>query len=352
MGQSRRDFIAGSASVGLVGATSISSQAARAASSLPKVAVVHSTAFGGQNLENFLAGLRDQGWEGAGPRRTVDIKAHDAKGEYGRDDSDNPVRKIRDLGRIAVSDPPALVVAAGGLVAAIETARALEGSNIPFVFLVGRMPELGDGDNSTDEAFLADSFAMSNSPPIGGVNLNSIEQNQQRIDKLKAESQGIVTDANVCLVYNANAQMSGREVQAWQKNVNRPVVPLFWKRGSRKHDYLRLLRQLNEGFGALNPAPRGVVVSSDPFLRYFKGRFDTALRAKNGGNFNEWVCYPFQEYLKDPPQSKAFFAGAQLASLSGTDPQAAYFKLGVKAGQALTNRTQGNPLTKVGIETY
>jgi hypothetical protein len=297
----------------------------------------------------FLAGLRKSGvWEGdpAVANRTVDIlPAGEARGNYGKDDGDQPITNIRDLAMVAQSNSPALIVAAGGLVAAAGTARALYQTRVPFVFLVGQMPKASEYPDNSDEELFRTSFETADSVTLGGVDLNIAAQNERRVAKLKNESQGKVTDANVCLVVNANASITAKEMQTWKDNGHTMILPLFAETGKKKHNYRSLGDQIKKGLMGLSP--QGIVVSSDAYFRYYRSKFDIALRE----SFREWVCYPFAEFLPKSKNAKSFVEGPQLASSSGV-ADTAYFKLGEKAAEALSNGVGGSPFRKVDVYQY
>lgn len=296
----------------------------------PTIGIVHTGQFGGSKPEMcFLKGLSDEGWEKqtAPGKQKVNIKVQSAGKKYGGSFGHG---EIRDKAKL--HGDVDLIVAAGGLVSAEGSKSALTGKNIPFVYLVGRIPPGG----------------ISSPKCAGGVNLDMAARNPDRVAKLLQDFP--VDEDGLYLVVNANAAMAGSEADDWRASQNDNVAEFFAGEDNKEakfEDWVEVL-------GASDPLPTGVVVSSDPFFRLFRTDFTAAL-----AQLGIPVCYPFKEFVEVAPaqSQKTCLDKPQLSVNNVADPDLAdtgYYQLGRKAGQVLNQLrlNPGNPLPKVGAVSW
>jgi hypothetical protein len=92
------------------------------------------------------------------------------------------------------------------------------------------------------------------------------------------------------------------------------------------------------------PSPTGVVVSSDPFFRSTASDFVSAM-----SSLGVPICYPFQDFNPTPPNILLPNA-AVLSSATSTDPNTAYYRLGLVAG-AVLNATTASPLPSTKLDS-
>jgi hypothetical protein len=334
----RRDFIKATASIGFIGVSDASAEAVKPFAGTPKIGIIHGTDYDGDLAQCFINGLGVAGWaeQPTGTQKKVEIVKKAVQGKYGYG---HPA----DLEDAVKEHLPAgvhLIVAAGGLAAAMAAANALVGTQIPFVCLIGRMPETGipPANNS------------------GGVNLDTPGQNKQRVAELTTHFYNPPIDpTNIYLVVNANSQMTSQEVIDWNAAVNHNVMKFFdaAPNDNTNDTFLNYVKEL----AAMTPKPSGLVISSDPYFRY-DGNPALLTRAL-ADELNIPICYPFQEFKNAAPaagKGNSIVYGPQLSLPSSSGPaeiaKTAYYQLGFKAGDVLKNRTASKPIPKLGYEKW
>jgi hypothetical protein len=354
MKKSRRDFIRTSAALGVLSITTDASAdcpnpAQGTSCSVPSgasktIGFVVSTRDQPDHLLVFLRALSDSGWgqAGSGASNTVTLLWASADGRYGS--SHNELQNYtKKLVRIHNVD---MIVAAGGLTAAVAVAKALNSvttANFPFIYLIGRSPLAGESDAAA---------LFSSQNKAGGVDQAIPSQNENNFQMLKHASNDAVTADKVGLIINNNNAMSGPERQLWLSNGHNSNF-VYSASVENEQQLASIFSQIKSA----NPQPVGLVVSSDPYFRSVGPDFDMTLRDVNGGDFTGWVSYPYIEYLDQDPapsqHSKLSTSTPYLANDPKVYKNAAYYQLGLKAALVLNCLVQ-YPGCKpnVGIVTW
>jgi hypothetical protein len=315
MKESRRDFIKASLAVSVITVSRATTQAAPAKKK--QIAFIVSTKKKDTHEAAFAQALSTFHWDPDHPND----KHED--GDYAKikGDAKNLAKQVD------------LIVAAGGLPAALAVATALkeDKSDTPFVFLVGYYPQSAGGD-------LDDLFTSSNK--AGGVNQNVPAQNENNF-KLLRDDHGVAID-KVGLIVNDKNPITTPEVAAWKnitdsgKNPNPDFIYHL------KSNDATGLKTLFDDIKNTKPGPPdGLVVSSDAYLRSLgNDDFDKQLRDAGGGKFSGWVCYPYQEYVAATGANSVYSRSTpQLATLYPTDRNTGYWQLGQKAVDALNGNS-------------
>jgi hypothetical protein len=192
---------------------------------MSKIALVHSTRYGGHNKACFEAGLQ----RGGVPVPPNTVHPFPCNGDYG--DAANEVGK-------AIADNPDLIVTAGGLVPADAAKAALGAGGKPYIYLAGI---LQSNPGQTNQ---------------GGVVLNSAAQDGARLQLLN----GKCDLARVYLVVNNNGVMPATEIGLWpNNNVARFFAGMANPTEPHAH---QLLTQDVANLAASNPTPSGLVISA------------------------------------------------------------------------------------------
>jgi hypothetical protein len=327
MKKSRRDFIKTSTAIGMLGVTEASAQPVTPTAA-KKIGFVVSTRDQPNHLLAFLQGLQSPTANGPGWGPTLSKKATlfwlSADGQYGsaHDELENHAKKHIRQHKVD------MIVAAGGLTAAIAVAKALNAvapTHFPFIYLIGRSPLAAETDAA---AF------FSSQHKSGGIDQNIPAQNEKSFQQMKDASKNVVTADTVGLIVNDNNAMSKPEVDLWTAQGHKPSL-VFQVPGENDQQMSLLFQKIKQ----TNPQPTGIVVSSDPYFRSIGPEFDMNLRDASGGNFAGWVCYPYEDYLdQDPPANKQSIKSdytPPLATDDPTDQKSAYYQLGIKAGTVL-----------------
>ncbi len=211
------------------------------------------------------------------------------------------VRKL--LNPPAPTPNPDMVIAVGGLVAARAVSDyfdAHENQALPFLICVGRAPNEG-------------STLWENDQFMGGINLDSANQNTTRATLLMKKNPGLVSSVNeICLYYNKNSHMAAREAKEWS------FFGLL-KESSVDHNAANTAGQFRDDFKTLPRGTKAVIVSSDPFFASKASEVTAAALAEFAG---KPVCYPNALYP---------VAGQPLFMIYGANLAAAYDALGKKA---------------------
>lgn len=302
---------------------------------LKTIGFVVSTPIRPNHLAAFEQALDANGWQTPTKRALVDPDSAGSK--YG-----SAHNELRNISEAYIEQGVDLIVAAGGLPAAVAVATAVNNNLTtapPFVFLIGRYPASGETDGA----------ALYNCPPsnkVGGVNQNLPAQNPSNFMQLNSKSGGVVTIGTVGLIVNKNNPITGPEVAEWlaQGGINQNYIFSLKGENNDTNSMRQLLRDISR-----QTACNGIVVDSDPYLRSIGVSFDSLLRAPasgGGGGFTGWACYPYREYLFTNTQSMYSESTPALAVDDLTDQNTGYYRLGLKAAQALSNTlTSANALT-------
>jgi hypothetical protein len=277
---------------------------------MPKIAIVTSIAYGGNNQSCFERGVQ-VGYAAALPQ----IVPFQADGNY-----EGIQGKVRD----AINDHPApdLVVTAGGIVAANAAAAVLNTVNsTAYIYLAGIVQAAPGPTNK------------------GGAVLNTPAQNPDRCHKLDYVLNGDYT--NVYLVINNNNPMEtdpiNGEAAQWRATINNHVRA-FFTGGPNPTPPADPVQAITGEVNAFAPsAPSGLVISSDPFFRLYVTTLVRAFRTHHTFA-GVPICYPFKDYTDhdnsghghhlDKPQ-----LSLPLADAAFTDT--GYYQLGLKAGTYL-----------------
>jgi hypothetical protein len=94
-------------------------------------------------------------------------------------------------------------------------------------------------------------------------------------------------------------------------------------------------------FSRLNlPRPKGVIVNPDPYFRQTASDFIAALKRALP---NIPVCYPFSDYSLSGSDF-LLPSAPTLSSSTATDPNTAYYQLGMRVNAVLNGLSMGNPI--------
>jgi hypothetical protein len=296
-----------------------------------KIAIVTSIEFGGRPRSCFEAGLHDSGAHAA----TI-APPYEAKGDYGQ--------QLNRLVHNAASIQPDLIVAAGGCVAANAAASVLnQANNDPqFVYLSGFLLTTNNPCNS------------------GGVNQNVPIENQARKNKLTGHAAPFNVDpARIWLVVNNNNPMSGTETAQWGNTnyqsffTSSPNPPTNANDTTNNNNFIHEFGEL----AGKPQAPLGLVISPDPYFRYWRTAFVKALDSQLAVP----VCYSYEDFV-DAANGTGNAANSvsldqpYLYRQAGATPHeleaTAYYQLGYKAGQFLIAKASGHPTQFVGVTTW
>jgi hypothetical protein len=272
----------------------------------PAIGFLTSMRYEGSLKDNFLLGLRDNGWEGAGANPTVTIIPKPADGAY--DDHNGKLDLGRLLGELNGNSNVKLIVTAGGLAAAFV---AQNSSTKPFLVIVGQVP---------------DDFDLNSQYFCGGMNLDTPGGNATRnkflIDTFSTLANPIAPN-QVCLVYNSNSRMTKSERRAWQ--AHRWPHTFGGVNSNGDND----VTEFGPAFDRAKRNPingKAVVISADSFFGQNRNELVSAANTSN-----LYICYPFK-YFKNastPPDNTR-------SRWYGPDLDDAYKRAGAKAGILLS----------------
>ncbi len=264
-----------------------------------------------------MAGLAQGGWAPSGTQHRVKVLSPmNLMGRYGGSHGHKDLIDAIS----AQSSKVDLIIAAGGLVAGESAWTALTSIPIPFIFLSGVEPPQGAAPNGK----------------YCGVILNTFNQYSGVRDSLK--------DKNALyLIQNTNSDMQGTEASWWSTNIGTTPIKLFF---GEDNDATQFASELGSAFTDLNP--EAVIVSSDPFFTWKAKELTTAL-----ANLNVPVYYAFQQLVDATSNANAKLlpGGASLASANTSDPQNAYYQLGLRAADVLSAQTPANPVPTSSIKS-
>jgi hypothetical protein len=201
-----------------------------------------------------------------------------------------------------------LIVTAGGS-KTYEVAKT--DATKPFISLVGVEP--------------------ANPPDLchGGMTLNSVEKNPDRVDYMHMQKGKSKLD--IALVHNPNSAMAAKELANWATLNAGPVIAAGKDATADENDS----STYEDAFGKDMPANvTAVVISADPF---FQETMDELVDEANKSA--RFICYPLQDYFDASPRP---LQGN--ATLFGPGLKASYKTLGVRAKTVLTTGNKLQPL--------
>jgi hypothetical protein len=220
------------------------------------------------------------------------------------------------------ANPAEIIVAVGGLLAAHA---AVERSKVPFLVLIGRVPETCDFDLTDNDQYR------------GGINQRAANSNQDRADAL-VTTFGIAK-SNIWLLFNPNSRTGKAEAHEWRQQGGHTVPAAISvdddPNGNDPGEFRLAFQRLQRNNAA------GVVISGDPFFAQRRNELVTA--ANNAFNAAGMVmCYPFEIFGNANPVPVAG-SGINIGPLL----LGAYLKMGQKAaslagpGPGALNNFQG-----------
>jgi hypothetical protein len=358
MKQSRRNFGTTSIAFGIATVTKVGAQPFLFTPATWKIGFLVSTKDKAKHDAAFKQVFTDNGF-------SIDFKPLS-----GQDDYDTTDFTLKQLANQHIAGKVDLIVAAGGLPTADAVASAVQaeinkpGTPPPFVFLIGRYPQLDPTSGNPDSApnlykcVKTYTVTVNGVPTIkmanaGGVDMAMVDQNQSNYDQLNQSPRNVPISA-VGLIVNKNNWITSPEVTDWTDNVTDPTyggnpnsnyIYYITDPNTDAHAISNMLSKIKAGISTA-AQPTGIVVSSDAFLREAGDslKFDDQLRDSNGGNFKGWVCYPFQDYIVSG-QSFVSTTTPYLATDTPTDQKAAYYQLGKAALNVLNTNTNAGLTT-------
>jgi hypothetical protein len=261
-----------------------------------------------------------------------------ARGKYGSAHSDLKNHAKKHIGKNVD-----MIVSAGGLPTATAVATAIKENEAdtgadkkpspPFIFLIGRLPTIGDPDLDPGAKDLLESTFKA-----GWVDQNVPAQHQGALELIRAKG---VSIKKVGLIANPNNPMTKAEVELWKtlSYSTAPATPdpalIFAPSGDNESLMAGILPAIK------TLKPEAIVVSSDPYLRSLGASFDQQLRTQ--AMFTGFVCYPFKEYAMKDETKRIRSRAPSLAS--------SYYQLGLKAAYVLPN-LGGPDIPQAGRTTW
>jgi hypothetical protein len=211
-----------------------------------------------------------------------------ANGNYDANSKRDMKRAVRRL--LNVPNRPDLVIAVGGLVAARAVSDYTEAvGDLPFLVCIGRAPNEG-------------SSLWDNDQFMGGINLDSANQNAHRAALLKQRYPGVTSVRDICLYYNKQSHMAAREAREWSflgKLMESTV----------DHTAANTAAQFRNDFRSLPVGTKAVIVSSDPFFASKANEITAAALAEFPGRP---ICYPNAVYHASAQPGFRMVYGANL----------------------------------------
>jgi hypothetical protein len=292
---------------------------------MTNIAIVTSTSFGGSNKECFKAGLASAL---SSQHQPTILDPFESDGSY----SD-----LRQLVRKAVNNNPRpdLIVAAGGLEMAQAAAWELQEQDPKFIFM-------------SNDALEGRAVALA-----GGANINAPGEDAARKAILKSKYPN-VQDASTYLVVNNNSPMWPNDAKNWPPaRVARffDGIPNPRKNEQTTDADNHFIAEFDQ-LAQRTPAPTGLVISADPYFRYWRTAFAIALAEK----IPVPVCYPFQEFVDVSARTanKANSIALDKPPLNNSsdpgDQTTAYFQLGRQVGKFVAGTADVGVVTWNGSE--
>jgi hypothetical protein len=334
MTKSRRNFLAASAAMGVLGATDAFAQDAT-----PWIGWLHSTAIEPDLEQAFLEGLRNKGWEGdptqplPASRKRVIIRRVNGNGKYKYNSVDDLKRGAADL-RNHTSPNLKMLITAGGIVSGLAVADIRD---LPLLVLMGRFNQVV-ADNGRVGGILFDR-------PYGSTQNDALIA---KLNYLTNPNTYAIRPEKICLIYNGNSSMGSAESSEWLTSVNRVGKSLDAKQstsGPLENNRIVWRRVFDDAVAALGPGRKAIILSSDPFFTSKRQRIIRLAQQYDG----LVMCYPLQEYYDDAVEpdtddkSRAMSFGPKLKTV--------YSDLGAMAGQLLTTPDMPLSLQQAG-STY
>jgi hypothetical protein len=292
---------------------------------MTNIAIVTSTSFGGSNKDCFKAGLASAL---SSQHQPTILDPFESDGSY----SD-----LRQLVRKAVNNNPRpdLIVAAGGLEMAQAAAWELQEQDPKFIFM-------------SNDALEGRAVALA-----GGANINAPGEDAARKALLKSKYPN-VQDASMYLVVNNNSPMWPNDAKNWPPaRVARffDGVPNPRKNEQTTDADNHFIAEFDQ-LAQRKPTPTGLVISADPYFRYWRTAFAIALAEK----IPVPVCYPFQEFVD--VSARTANKGNSIAldkpplnnSSDPGDQTTAYFQLGRQVGKFVAGTADVGVVTWNGSE--
>lgn len=235
-----------------------------------QIGVLHSVYLSDRLKEAFTKGLKDSGW----PEGTyTPLWPPENDGKYGHKSDGTLHRVLQDQVSDYVSNSVDLVVAAGGLVAALaayEIIKPLGANGKPVVALIGR--ESSSGDTGYGEIH-------DNSVFKHVVFVDEPDAVLTRRDKLVAAFPASVTSATVGLMVNTNSKMWDGEARVWSNGGQTILLP-YPDLAAKKENHHAHFRKFFEEAKRKNPTLSGIVLSSDPYFYRYRSKLMEAAIAK------------------------------------------------------------------------
>jgi hypothetical protein len=290
---------------------------------MPNIGIVTSTKFSGPGgslgddfKDAFETGFSEVSTGGVAPTYATN-SPQEANGNYTADGNVHRdlFRGVRQLQRGAQKAD--IIVAVGGLVAAHA---AVLRSDVPFLVLIGRVPE-------------SDDFALTDNENYrGGIDLRAANHNRERRNALVDAFN--IPKEDIWLLFNPNSRMGKSEAHDWRQQggrVMRATRPIDDDdpNGNDENEFAPAFQRL---LNRARPA-KGVVVSGDPFFALRRNAFVTAANhasTAQGGGMK--MCYPF-EIFGDATPKPALGSGITI----GPNLIDAYKEIGRKAAWLVRN---------------
>jgi hypothetical protein len=286
---------------------------------MKNIAIVTSTTFGGRNKACFESGLASSS---NGKTEAVILPPFQSLGIYDQSRLRESVRKAANYDR-----RPDVIVAVDGHEMAKAAALELQEQDPKFIFLSG-------------DALGGKTVALA-----GGVNMNAAGVNDVRTTLLKKNPK--VKEESTYLVVNNNSPTWLNDARAWPPSrVARFLHGVANPENKRTTDADNHFVAEFEKLAKREPAPTGLVISSDPYFRHWRTAFTIALAAK----LPIPVCYPFQEFVDasagNKDNSVALDSPPLNNSTRDSDETTAYFQLGKQVGRFIAG------VQDVGVVTW
>jgi hypothetical protein len=297
-----------------------------------QIGVLHSVYISDRLKDKLVKGLANAGW----PSGTyTPLWPPENDGKYGHKPDGSRYSNLNDMARSYVQQHVDLIVAAGGLVAALAAYEVLNQPGIPripAVALVGREPapgETGYTEIHTNSIF---PHVVYLAPPNGCLT---------RRDALVAAFTGAVSNATTGLMVNTNSSMWDGEVSAWQNGGQNIVLKYPDLAQKKENNYAHFPKFFSEA-KRLNPGLQGIVVSSDP---YFYRYHSHLIRADNSLK----ISFPIINYKFKPDGSVIDHWDSTRHTIDGAaDMLQGYYQLGQDAGNVLNKKFPHQISTTLG----
>jgi len=341
MAQNRRDFIKGSAIVGVVGASAASAEQ-RLHDDPPWIGFLHSTALEPDLEDAFVEGLKSDTdtpnvWNGNSsspldaPNRVV-IRKVSVRGKYGRSQT-NPLRNAaQDTQQLTPN--PKLLVAAGGNVVAIAVNGLTYGTKpIPVLVAMGRP------DSSISQSNIKKIILENDSRDLLAKKIGHLQANFS-----------VTSFSQMVLFYNGNSKMSQPQLDEWAsltgsagKQIDASDPTNFSATvgtADKDNTKIKLKDAIQAAIGLTSgQSVRAIIVTSDSYFTMHRGKIIRLIKNLTTRRVNPIknlvMCYPLDEYDQDAQQA-GFDPDTDFA-IVGPSLTDVYNLLGRRAAQILGN---------------